>query len=99
MAGQVQRLDDPGLLRWRHLGAERDGFEPVEPIASIGHASIHVAAEKDIVRRDPDLAADLAGDDIIVAGEDFDAYPRVGQRRDRSPGALLWRIEKGDVPE
>ena len=48
---------------------------------------------------DPDLAADLAGDDVVVAGQDLDPNPGAGQRRDRNAGALLWRIEEGDIAE
>ena len=46
---------------------------------------VEVAAEQDIVGRHPDLAADLAGDDVVVAGQDLDPNPGAGQRRDRMP--------------
>jgi len=42
-----------------------------------------------MIGRNADLAADLAGDDVVVAGEDLDLYARVRQRGDRDAGGFL----------
>jgi hypothetical protein len=69
----MQRFDDPGLLRRRHLSADRDGLETLRQFL-VGQL-VYITAEKDVVGRDPNLTADFAGDDIVIAGQDFDATP------------------------
>jgi hypothetical protein len=70
MSRQMQGFDDSGLLRRRHLGADRDGFEALRQF--LVSQFVYLTTEKDIVGQNPNLAADLASDDIVVAGENFD---------------------------
>ena len=47
----------------------------------------------------PTSTADFAGDDIVVAGEDLDRHAPARQRGDGGPGALLRRVEEGDIAQ
>lgn len=58
-----------GLLSRRNLGADRGGFEALRQFL-VGQL-VHVTTEKDIVGQNPNPSADLAGDDIVVARENF----------------------------
>ena len=60
---------------------------------------VYITAEKDIVGQDPDLTTDFAGYNIVVASQNFDADPRLGQCGNRGPSALLGRIEEGNIAE
>src|SRR5207247_4830152 len=44
-------------------------------------------------------ALPISGNDVVIAGQDLDPDPGMGQGRDRNAGALLWRIEEGDIAE
>jgi hypothetical protein len=44
-------------------------------------------------------AANLAGDHIVVAGDDLHPHPGAAERRYGGPGAFLGRIEKRDIAE
>ena len=44
----------------------------------------------------PDLAADLPGDDVIVAGEDLDLHATGLSAAMAGAGGLLGRVEEGD---
>ena len=46
---------------------------------------------------DADLAADLAAHQLVVAGEHLDRDAVPAQGRDRRRGAVLGRVEEGDV--
>ena len=95
VAARWQRRDDRRLLRRRKLGEHRWRLDELGELRVAQR--LDVAAENDALDRQPDLAADLAGDDLVVAGENLDLDAVRGQRRDRRAGALLGRIEKGDV--
>ena len=62
----------------------------------VGHR-FDLAAEEDIVGFQAYLPADLAGHEIVVAGEDFHGDAVLLQRVDRLGCRVLRRIEKGDI--
>ena len=97
MPAPMQRLDDSSLLRRRNLGTNRDGFEA--PSQFLVGQLAYVATKKDIVGQDPDLTTDFPGDDVVVASENLNVNSGMRQRGDRSPGALLWWIEEGNIAE
>ena len=95
VATQVQRLDHPRLLRRGNLGEHRD---LLGDRAQFGvRQRLQFMAENDAVHRQVDLAADRAGDHVVVAGEDLHADAGGMQQLDRRHRAFLRRIEEGDV--
>ena len=75
-------------------------------VALGGFGELRVAHRLDLARRaaisldgQPDLAADLARDDLVVAGQDLDLHALARQRRDRLARAVLGRVEEGDEAE
>src|SRR6516162_4446581 len=57
---------------------------------------LHVPAEHWLAGIEADLAADLASNDHVVAGQDLDRDPMLAQRGDCRSRSLLRRIEKGE---
>ena len=95
MSPGVQRPDHALLLRGRELG--EDGCA-VGGLRQLGIVELRdPAAEQDLARRELDLVADLAGDDLVVAGEHLHLDAVQAQRGDRLARALFRRIEKRDV--
>src|SRR5215469_164918 len=90
----MQRFDDAGLLRRRYLGAHSDALQPFRQLL-IGHL-VEVAAEQDVIGHHANLTADLARDDVVIAGQDLHSDPGARQRSDRGAGTLLWRVKKSD---
>ncbi len=62
----------------------------------VGHL-LDVAAEQHELGGQPDFFADLASDQIVVAGDDLDGDAVALQGLDRRRGGLLGRIEEGDI--
>ena len=56
-----------------------------------------MAPEEDHLRGNADDLADLAGNEVVVAGQDLHGDPVVLERLDRCHGGLLRWIQKGDV--
>ena len=80
-----QAREDGGLLRGLHELLRR---EPLE--LGPGHQVLHVDAH---------VLADLAGDKVVVPGEDLHGDPRVLQGLQGLRRGFLGRIEEGDVAE
>ena len=94
----LQRCDDPRLLRRRDLGEHRMRLDQ-RGRAPRRHAPRSRAPSTMRSTVEPHLAADLAGDDVVVAGQDLHRDAGAAERGDRGAGALLGRIEEGDVAE
>src|SRR6516165_3346131 len=93
----MQGFDNPCLLRRRHLCTERDFLQALRQF--LISQFLYINAEKNVVGWHPHRAANFAGNDVVIAGQDLDLDPGTGQGRDRNAGALLWRIEEGDIAE
>ncbi len=55
-----------------------------------------LGAEYDVSDVEPDVAANLARDEVVVAGEDLHRDPLGGERSERGSGGFLRRIEEPD---
>ena len=93
----LARRDDPRLLGRSELGKHRIAFDQSRQIRVA--RSVDLGAEDDAIDVKADFAADLACDDIIVAGKDFDPHAGPAECRDGWPGAFLRRIQKCDVAQ
>ncbi len=93
----VQGIDDGRLLRRRDLGEHDRRLGEICQLVR-RHRS-HLAAENDAVHRQADFVADLARDDVVVAGQDLDLHAAGLECADRRGASLLRRIEKRDVAE
>jgi hypothetical protein len=93
----MQGFDDACLLRRRHLCTERDFLQALRQF--LISQFLYISAEKNVVGWHPHRAANFAGNDVVIAGQDLDQDPGTGQGRDRNAGTLLWRIEEGDIAE
>ena len=62
----------------------------------VGHV-FHLAAEQDFFGVNADFAANLARDEVVVAGEHLDGDAVLPQRGDGLGGGVLGRIEKREV--
>ncbi len=71
-------------------------FSAASASSLVGHL-LDVGAQQDELGREPDLLADLAGDEIVVAGDDLDRDAVALQRLDGRRGGLLGRVEERDV--
>ena len=58
---------------------------------------LDVVAQQHELGGQPDLLADLAGHQVVVAGDDLDRHAVALQRLDGGGGGLLGRIEERDV--
>ena len=92
---QMQRLHDARLLRWRQLGQHRSAFHLLGQF--VVAPAVDFAAEDDAAHRQPDLAADVARDRFVVAGQHLDGHAVLLQHANGLAGAVLRRIEKGDI--
>ena len=59
---------------------------------------LDVKSEQHRVGHEPDIPAHLAADELIVAGEDFNADAMLVERRQRAGRGALGRIQECDVP-
>ena len=84
MPSQMQGFDDTCLLRRRDLCAERDFFQALRQL--LISQFLYITAEKDLVSWHPHRAANFAGNDVVIAGQDLDPDPGTGQGRDRNVG-------------
>src|SRR5204862_1788398 len=58
---------------------------------------LDLPAEQDPIRRDPHRLADLAADEIVVAGQDLHRDAPRAERPHRRQRGVLRRVEEGDV--
>ena len=91
----LQGLDDALLVSGRDAGKQRGLARRVGKLI-VGHL-LDLAAEQHELGGQPDLLADLAGDQIVVAGDDLDRDAVALQGLDGRRGGLLGRIEEGDI--
>ena len=91
----LQRLHHALLVRGGQPGVDIHAVDHVGELF-VGHL-FHVIAEDDLFGVDPDLGADLAGDQIVVAGEHLDGHAMLPQSGDGLGGGVLGRIEKREV--
>ena len=91
----LERLDDALLVRGREA---REDVGPSTASASCasGHR-LDLAAEQDFFRINADFGADLARDEVVVAGQHFDGDAVLAQRGDGFGGGVLGRIEEGEI--
>src|ERR1700746_2876781 len=97
MSRQMQGFDNACLLRRRAPCADGDSFQPLRQF--LISQFLYITAEKNVVGWHPHRAANFAGNDVVIAGQDLDPDPGTGQGRDRNAGALLWRMPGGDIAE
>ena len=77
------------------LGEDRNQFSKIGQ--SGGARVFDLGAKDDAVHFKPNLAANLASNDIIVAGEDLDRHARLIERPDRASRAVFRRVEERDI--
>jgi hypothetical protein len=90
----MKRTDNAGLLFRGDLGENRDPFNEIGQFA--GSHLFHLRTERNAIDFETNLAANLACDDLVVAGEDLDCYARLIQRGYRGAGAIFGWVEKSD---
>ncbi len=93
MAVGLQGLEHPRLLQRSQLG-EHGAFLDPQFQDLVVHV-LDVLAKQRQARLQSDLAADLAGDDRVVAGQDLDGDTDLAQGGNRRAGGFLRRIEEG----
>ena len=91
----LQSADHPLLVGRREAGEERGLLGRLGQFG-VRHG-FHLGAQQHAIRRQPDFLADLAADQLVVAGEDLDRDAVVLQRRDGRGRGILGRVEKGHV--
>ena len=91
----LQGADDPLLVGGREPGEEGRALGGLGQLG-VGHG-LDLRAQEHAIGGQPDLVADLAADQLVVAGEHLHRHAVVLQRQDRGGGRLLGRIEEGDV--
>ena len=91
----LQGADHPLLVGGREPGEERGVLRRLGQFG-VGHG-FHLRAQQHAIGRQPDFLADLAADQLVVAGEDFDRHAVVLQRQDGGGRGILGRIEEGHV--
>jgi hypothetical protein len=97
MALGLKRANDARFLGRGDLREDRNRCGEIRQ-CGVAHL-FDFGAERDAVHLEANLAADLAGDNLIVAGENLDRDARLIERGDGGAGAFLRRVEKGDVAE
>ena len=90
----LEGRDDAGLLGRCQLGEERDPFGRLLELG-VGHR-LDRTAEQQPRGIQADVPAHLAGDQLVVAGEDLDRDAVGAEGGDRRGGRLLGRVEEGD---
>ena len=95
MAFALQGLDDALLVRRGEAGEDVRGFHRLGQLR-VGHG-LDLAAEHDLLGIDADLGADLAGDQVVVAGQHLDGDAVLAQHGDGLGGGVLGRVEEGEV--
>ncbi len=94
MLARLQRRDDARLLLRGDLG-EHVGALGGSGQLGIAHR-LHLAPQQKPGDLQPDVPADLAGDEIVVAGDDLHRHAGSFQPGDGGGGSLLRRIDEGD---
>ena len=61
--------------------------------------SFDLGAEQDMVDRQADLLADVAGHDVIVAGQDLDSHVMLVELAQRLGGGRFGRVQEGQVAQ
>jgi AraC-like DNA-binding protein len=97
MTLEVERADDSLFLARRKLCEHGGAVSKLGELAVV-HL-LDLTAEQHHARIDLHFAADFAGDDFIVAGQDLDLHALFGECGNRRSGGILGRIEKGDIAE
>ena len=82
----LERLDDPLLVRRREPREDAWSSPPLRRVAASVIVSTCAAQEHDVGRQ-AHLVADLAADQLVVAGEDLDRDAVLLQRHERRAGA------------
>ena len=95
VAFALEGLDDALLVRRREAGEHVGGLDGLGQLR-VGHG-LDLAAEHDLLGIDADLGADLAGDEVVVAGQDLDGHAVLAQGGDGFGGGVLGRVEEGEV--
>ena len=85
----MQGIDDRGFLRRRDLGEDGSGLGQVRHLRRRDSVSSSLA-EHDAVHRQSDFMADLAGDDVVVTGENLHLHAAGLQSRDGLPRPSPW---------
>ena len=83
-----------------HLVVRREFGEHDATIGDLADRAVvesgELAPKHNVIDRQSDVAADLPGDEVVVASEDLHGEAMVAQGSQCRRGGLLWRIEKAD---
>ena len=95
MAVCTQTAHHPVLVRGGELG------EDLCALHGFGQRRIvhlfYLAAQQQRLIRQANVAAYLARDTVVVAGQDFHGHAMCAQRCQCRCGAFFWRVQKGDI--
>ena len=91
----LQGADDPLLVGGRQPGEERRVLRGLGKLGVVH--GLDLGAQQDAIGREAHFLANLAADQLVVAGEDLDGHAVVFQRRNRRRRGVLGRIEEGHV--
>ena len=91
----AQQTHHARLLRRRQLGKDARALRQIGQRHVV--QAVDAAAQHHLARVQADFAAHLAGDDVVIARKDFHGHATVRQCLERGGGALLGRIEEGDI--
>src|SRR5689334_22994202 len=95
MAFALERLNDALFVRRREPSENVNGINGLRQ-SSVGHR-FHLAAEQNLVGVDPHFAANFSGDEVIIAGENFDSDTVVAESFDGFGGRVFGRVEKSEI--
>ena len=95
MAFAMQGLDDPRFLVGGELREYRGRFGALGQL--LVREGIDLVAQQDVLGRQANLAAHVSGYRVVVAGQNLDRDPVLLQRGDGRRGAVLGRVQEGDV--
>ena len=91
----LERLHNAFFVRGRKTRKHIHGFHGLGQLR-VGHR-FHLAADQDFFRVNADFAAYLAGDEVVVAGQNLDRHPMLPQSLDGLGRGVLGGIEEREV--
>src|ERR1035437_4267285 len=93
MALALERVDDAFLVSGGQPGKDAGGAGGGGQFRVVHR--LDLGAEQDVLHRHAHLFADVGGDDLVVAGQDFDVHAQAVKPLEGLGGGVLGRVEEG----